>query len=209
MDNIIKEFAELKKNIEGKRIERSILRKQYRQKLKETKEKKHLLEKQILARKWIQKVVKTTQNKITGGVETLVSKALKTTFSNPYTFVVNFETRRNKTECDLLFNRNGYDLDPLNCTGGGGTDVASFALRLTFWVLNSNLRPVLFMDEPFKFLSVDLQTYCSEMLAKMSEEMHIQMIIVSHLPRLIDHADRIIDVHLENDVSIIHQEEVT
>jgi len=209
MDALSTEFAQLKKNIESKRIERTILRKQYRDRLKEITAKKHLLEKQILARKWIQNIVKETQNSISGGVESLVTKALATTFSNPYKFKVNFETRRNKTECDLFFRRNGHDLDPTNCSGGGSTDVASFALRLTFWVLNSNLRPVLFMDEPFKFLSVDLQSYCSEMLAMMSEEMGIQMIIVSHLPRLIDHADKIIDVSLENDVSLIEYKEVT
>jgi len=208
MDAINQEFAKLKKNIEDKKVERVILRKQYRSKLQEIRKKQHLLEKQILARKWVQKIVKQTQNRVSGGIESLVTKALKTSLTNPYEFKFEFETRRNKTECDLFFRRNGHDLDPTNSSGGGSADVASFALRLTFWVLNSNLRPVLFMDEPFKFLSVDLQTYCSEMLAMMSEEMGIQLIIVSHLPRLIDHADRIIDIHLEDDISILEQDEV-
>lgn len=199
----VEEFLRLKKNIENKRVERAVLRKQYRDTVKELKRQKLFLKKQIQARKWIQELVKQTQNRVSGGIESLVSKALQATFENPYEFKVRFETRRNKTECDLFFRRNGHDLDPTNCSGGGSTDVASFALRLTFWALNANLRPVLFIDEPFKFLSADLQIYCSEMLAMMCKEMKIQMVVVSHLVRLIEYADRIINVRLENDISMI------
>jgi len=74
--------------------------------------------------------------------------------------------------------------------GGGAVDVAAFALRMAFIAIRGG-RPILVLDEPFKFVSVDLQNKCSDMIKELSRKLSIQVIMVSHLPEIISGADRI------------------
>jgi DNA repair exonuclease SbcCD ATPase subunit len=103
----------------------------------------------------------------------------------------------NKAECDLLFVKDGQEIDPLTAAGGGAIDVASFALRAAIWGIKPT-RPVFILDEPFRFVSVDLQEKCSEMLKKISETLGVQIIMVSHLPNIIGSADEIFKVQYVN-----------
>jgi DNA repair exonuclease SbcCD ATPase subunit len=108
-----------------------------------------------------------------------------------------FVQRRGKMECDLLFVKDGNVSDDILLTGGGGpADVASFALRLAAWSIGKT-RPVQILDEPFKFLSRDLQIKASAMLKMVSEKFHCQFIMISHIPEIIEHADKIIDIQEE------------
>lgn len=154
----------------------------------------------IKARELIHHVAQQTLAQLSVSIGKLVTQALHAVFDDPYDFKVDFVTRRNQTECDLLFTKHECDMDPLDASGGGAVDVASFALRCTFLALSSG-RPILILDEPFKFLSVDLQEYGSEMLKTISEELNVQIIMVTHLPKIIQSVDKVIRVVQQNGVS--------
>lgn len=146
------------------------------------------------ARALIQTVARQTQQTLEFHVSSLVSSALEAVFPSPYEFAARFVERRNKTECDLFLTRGGKDYDPMTATGGGVVDVASFGLRAAFWALTKR-RPVLILDEPFKFVSEGLHGACSEMLKALSEQLGIQIIMISHLPGIIAAADRVIKIN--------------
>ena len=146
------------------------------------------------ARTIIQSVAKKTQQGLEFHLSALVTSALSAVFPDPYQFVARFVERRNKTECDLLLVRDGREFDPLSCTGGGVVDVVSFALRAAFWAL-ARPRPLLVLDEPFKFVSEGLHENCSAMLKSMSERLGLQIVMVSHLPGIIASADKVISVN--------------
>jgi DNA repair exonuclease SbcCD ATPase subunit len=93
---------------------------------------------------------------------------------------------------------------PMDCAGGGPIDVASFALRLMYWTLNKT-RPIFVLDEPFKFVSVDLQPKCSEMLKMMPDKLGIQIVMISHLPEIIAAADKIFVVEQKAGVSTVRE----
>jgi len=150
----------------------------------------------LKAQAFITKVAKQTQQKLEYHISNLVSMAEAAVFDEPYEFEVKFEQRRNKTECDLFFSRSGSLLDPVDSTGGGSCDVASFALRCAFLNLNRQNRQVLILDEPFKNVSVDLQEKASDMIKHVSEKIGIQVIMVSHLPRIIGAADKLFEVEM-------------
>jgi len=152
----------------------------------------------LKARKVIQKVAQDTQQELEYHVSNLVTMAEHAIFDDPYNFEIEFVQRRNKTECDLWFSRNDVRQDPMSSAGGGALDVASFALRCSFWALNRT-RPVIVLDEPFKFLSRDLQEKASQMIKSVSEKLHIQFIIVSHIDELIGSADKIFRVQQGGD----------
>ena len=140
----------------------------------------------------IQKVSKVTLEELRSKVSDLVTVAFETIFPHPYKFEIEFVSKRNKTECDLYVVRpNGNKIHPLDGSGGGVSDVCSFALRVTYWTLKGDLRNTFILDETFKFVSREYQPLCADFLSKVCEELGIQIIMVSHLDDIIDKADTV------------------
>jgi DNA repair exonuclease SbcCD ATPase subunit len=158
----------------------------------------------INAREFAQAVAKQTQSTLEYNISSIVTAALEAVFPDPYEFKAEFEVRRNKTECMLWFVKNGAKMRPMDCAGGGPIDVASFALRLMYWTLNKT-RPIFVLDEPFKFVSVDLQPKCSEMLKMMADKLGIQIVMISHLPEIIAAADKIFVVEQKAGISTVRE----
>lgn len=149
----------------------------------------------------IQEVAKKTQQKLEYKISDLVSMAEAAVFEDPYEFVARFSSRGDKrrtTECKLLFKRRGEEMEPRDASGGGTVDVAALALRVTFLIMeNPKSRRVLILDEPFGFISPDLQAKCSWMLKQLSERLNLQVICISHRKDMIDAADKVFLVELD------------
>jgi len=146
------------------------------------------------ARVVIQEATNQTQKHLEFRMSELVTDANKSVFPKPNKFIVRFVQRRGSTECDLLFEKNGNEMKPEDGAGGGPIDVTSFSLRVSFWSLRPDTRPIMILDEPFRFVSFDLQELCAEMLKVVSKELGIQIIMVSHLPNIIGCADKLFRV---------------
>ena len=131
------------------------------------------------ARIVLQEVARSTMSNLEYHLSNLVTLALKSINPEWPEFVAEIAIRRNQMECDLLFEEEGVRYKPTDGAGGGPLDVASFALRCTFWSLRKN-RPCLILDEPFRFLSPDLQENAGDMVKMISSSLGIQIIMVSH-----------------------------
>ena len=171
--------------------------------IKSYKNKKIELEDRLIhvekARAVVQHIAKNTQQELEFHVSNVVNLALSSVFSDPYEFIVKFVDRRGKTECDLLFKKKDEEFNPMTTVGGGALDIAAFALRCVFWSFNES-RSVIILDEPFRFVSVDLQEKCSYMLKELSKKLGLQIIMISHLPNIINSADRIFEVTQEGGI---------
>lgn len=157
------------------------------------------------AQRILQSIAKKTQQELEYHISELVSLALSAVFEDPYEFVLDFVEKRNRTEAEMFFiKKNGNRIDPLSESGGGAVDIASFALIVALWNLRRKLsRNTIILDEPFRFLSRELQPKAGRMLKELSHKLGIQFIIVTHNPDLIDAADKVFEVCLKNRVSII------
>ena len=143
------------------------------------------------AREIVREVGMKTQEQLQYSISDITSLALESIFEDPYELKVEFVQRRNKTECDLLFVRDGERVDPLTASGGGAVDVASFALRIASWSMqNPRTRSLIILDEPLRFLSVDLQEKASMMIKELSEKLGIQFLIITHEETLATYADK-------------------
>jgi len=150
----------------------------------------------------LQCVARKTQEQLEYRVSELVSLALAAVFDQPYQLKVQFVVRRGKTECDILFEKDGMIYEPLTASGGGVIDIASFALRVALWSLaHPQSSNVLLLDEPFRFLSRDLQPRASLMLKAISDKLGIQIIMSSHSSDLIEGADKVFEVTKDNKVT--------
>lgn len=150
----------------------------------------------------IQTVAKETQETLVFQINDVVNTALNTCFPDEYEFKAEFEIKRNKTEAKLVFLKNGFEIDPLQASGGGVVDVASLGLRVAAWSLSNNDN-VLLIDEGFKFLSRDLQPRMAEILQEISKKLNLQIIQVSHSPDLIENSNKIVIVKKVKEVSVV------
>jgi hypothetical protein len=186
-------------NIRKKVNEDLLTKKLQLQRLEDEKATLELLERKhenaLAAQALLNHVSNQTKASVKAKIEGIISAALTAVFPDPYAFELDFIPRRGKTECDIYFVRNGERISPVESSGGGALDVASFAARIAFWSLNRT-RPVFLLDEPFKFLSADFRPLAGEMMKTLSKKFGIQIIMVTHLPELLNSADKIFD--LEN-----------
>ena len=156
------------------------------------------------AREVIRTVALETQTQLQYHIGDITSLALEAVFADPYALVAEFVQRRNKTECDLYFEREGERVDPISASGGGAVDVAAFALRIASWSMNHpKTRNVIILDEPMRFLSEVYQEKASMMIKEVSEKLGIQFLIVTHVPTLTAGADKVFETKIRNGITKI------
>ena len=156
----------------------------------------------------VQEVAQETQEELRYKLADLVTLALQSVFPEPYRFVVRFTQKRGRTEAEMLVEREGMEIDPSEASGGGVVDVIAFALRLCLWRLKAKrTRATMILDEPLRFVSRDLQEGAGRMISKISKELGLQLIIVSHEEELIDAADKVFRVSIRDGISTVNETE--
>ena len=154
------------------------------------------------AREVVREVGLKTQQQLQYHISDITSLALEAVFDDPYELIVEFVQRRNKTECDLLFERNGHQIDPITGSGVGALDVASLALRVVAWSMQTpKSRNTIILDEPFRHLSEDMQEQASMMLKELSDRLGIQFIVITHRTTLTEYADKVFTVSKRKRIS--------
>jgi len=169
------------------------------------KEQKRSLRRHEQAREIIKEVGLKTQQELQYHISDITSLALEAVFPDPYELVAEFVERRNKSECDLYFTRDGNKVDPIDASGGGAVDIASFALRVASWSMQTpRSRPTIILDEPFRFLSEQYKEPASMMVKELSQKLGLQFIIITHEPVLASYADKTFEVTMKRKISKVN-----
>lgn len=138
----------------------------------------------------MQSVSSSLQIDVRDKIVHIVQAALDATFAGCL-FKMEFVSRRDKTEIDLLMtDKDGNEQDIIYGQGGGLKDIVSFALRIALWTMGKT-SSVILLDEPFKFLSEGHKEQGAELLKKLSADMGIQFIVVSHEEAIINAGDSV------------------
>lgn len=155
----------------------------------------------------IQTGAKLTQEKLEYRISEICTLALSSIFPEPYSLIVDFVTKRGKTEADINFELNGNKVNPMTASGGGAAVVASFALRIALWNLQRpKSRPIIILDEPFKFINgEEYQNKASRLLVEISSRLGIQFIIVSQDKNLAEAAHKIFEVKKIKEISEVKE----
>jgi DNA repair exonuclease SbcCD ATPase subunit len=172
------------KEIRSRYEQKKGMLRQLEKNIEQTKEQIELLNKSLRthekANVIIQQVGLKTQQQLSYNISEIASLALSSVMDEPYVIHLDFVERRNKTECDIYFVRDGIQMDPF-AGGGGAIDIASFALRVASWSMqNPRTRSTLILDEPFKHLKgEETNKKMLEMVKQISKKLNIQIIMVS------------------------------
>jgi DNA repair exonuclease SbcCD ATPase subunit len=169
----LREFDEVESSL--RREEKNL--KQSKKKLKDTK----------TAHKIVQVTIQSIQEKVHHQIAGTVTKCLQAVFEDDYSFHIDFEQKRGRTEATISLQKGSNKIpNPLRSDSGGVIDVAAFALRLTSLLMHQPpLRKTLILDEPFKFVSAEYRENVRQLLEQLTEEFQIQIIMVTHIPELV------------------------
>ena len=179
----------------------------YKQKLSEVIGKRDYIEKQLkskeseysetvqyhkdilIAQSFLQAVAQRTQEQLKYHIRDVVQLALDTVFPGEIVFDICFEIKNGRTTAKLLLLENDEEIDPLRDNTGGLVDMASLGLRIAAWALGYT-RPVLILDEPMKNLDKEKRPLGAQVIRDLSDELKLQMIIVTHDDELTEIADK-------------------
>jgi len=170
------------------------------------KKQKVLLLQEQRALEFIKEIAIQTQGQLEFQLGDMVSTGLNTVFDQAYEFIVKFELRRDKTECDLFFKKQEELVDPLLFSGLGAADVAAFDLRCASWSMVKKYRNTLLLDEPFKHLKGEKENKRVLRLMKiLSEKLGLQIICINDeraaREDIIEYADKLFEVKQTNGFS--------
>ncbi len=131
-----------------------------------------------------------------GNVEALVDRALRAVFTDrDYKFVIEQETKRGASSISFTLVEGGIETDVWDDGGLGVADIVGFALRAAYIVLyRPKVRPIVFWDEPFRFLSERYQPNAARFAKQVADELGIQFVIVTHNQHFVDCADQVISL---------------
>jgi len=200
-------LSSMRKTLEQKKGKRKFIKDRLKASKKMAKKLKEDIKHHEEAQEIIQAVAQATQQQLEYHISELSSLALQSIFEDPYRLRLEFNLRRNKSEADLSFEReDGERIHPLSASGGGVVDVAAYALRVSLWSL-VRTRATIILDEPFRFLSRDLQEKGSQMVKEISEKLNVQFIIVTHQRKMVEAADKVFEIRQEEGISKVEEVE--
>ena len=131
------------------------------------------------------------QEEFKGVVEGIVTDAIRFVYGDEYSFEMDVEVKRNQPEIHFFVVINGHRYSIRNDDIGGGViDVVAFALRVTLWALqDSQTDNVMVLDEPLKNLDAERLVLVGNMIKKLSEDLDLQFIMVTHEIQIAEAAD--------------------
>lgn len=128
---------------------------------------------------WVQTKKINILSSILTELQFICNFVVKEIFGNEYEFIIEIDEDSQRKQINFLIKKNNEKFDPKYELGGGVIDLLSFCLRIAIWSLNPT-KNIILLDEPFKFLSKDKQQLIPILLQKLSNELKLQFIIVTH-----------------------------
>jgi DNA repair exonuclease SbcCD ATPase subunit len=205
---MISNVKEARNILEQKKGKRMQLKNRLHTLRAEIAENKTAMEQHEQAREIIKQIGQETQHKVKYHISNITSMALETVFDNAYELVIDFIERRNNTEADIYFARDGYVVNPMEESGGGAINITAFALRIASWSMQMpKSRNLVILDEPFKHLKgLNENRQVLEMIQEISQKLGIQIITVSDeridRAEIEQRADKVIKSRIETGVTV-------
>lgn len=202
-------IAHLKENLAGLKANKQLLNRQIADKSAQIEDNKIKSERLIKARWLLVEAAKATQASVKEYLESLTTKLMQAAYDRPLHFLVDYETKRNRSNCFLqVQDGDNAPSTPKEDDGGGMVEIISTALRLEMWSLQQpRSRNTIFLDEPLKNLGRKIGPV-SQMLRKIAVDLGLQLVIITHDTEVLQIADRSWVVEHNGSYSVVTQNEM-
>lgn len=128
----------------------------------------------------LEQLLKSVSVESLATIEKLVSYGLQVSFNDQVIFLkIEATQKRGVQYLDLKFACDGVEFPILGAFGGGPASVCAFLLRLLV-CRRLNLAPVLFLDEPFSFVSPEYVNNVSKLLRELSDKLGFTILLITH-----------------------------
>jgi DNA repair exonuclease SbcCD ATPase subunit len=161
---------------------------------------------------FLQSLSDTARIQVIEKISGLVTEVLQAVKDKNLTFKMELGTERGQPDLKFFVvdSLTGKEMDVLESCGGGIADLVSFALRISLLLKwQPKLERVLICDESLKFVSVQDQELAGEFVRKLSEQLGLQIIFISHSKTLAEKAHRTFEVTKENGISKVEEKSST
>lgn len=146
---------------------------------------------------------KFARDQTTSEIEKLVTACLRLVFDDDIQFKVELGELRGKSSAEFYIvdkaNQKEFQYKVEQSRGGGVVDIVSLALRISFFLkYQPSMQGPLVLDEPCKHLSEEYIFNIADFLKKVSDQFHIQIIMISHNQHIASISDKNYRVWKEN-----------
>lgn len=137
--------------------------------------------------------------------ESLVTMAIQPVFNRPFIFELEAGRRGDRLIYTPVVLEDSRRRDLEDDLGSSIIDIIGFALRVVFWGLTEpKSRNTFFLDEPMKWVGTGEELILTGMmLRRISHKLGIQLIIVTHEPKLAEFADTAYKVEFDGGKSYV------
>lgn len=170
--------------------------------LQEKEEKKAALKRLERVRPALLELTWRVEGSVGAALEKAVLQALAAVYGEGYSFSFSFQ-RKNRPEVDLVVQDPAVRGDLRN-KGGGVMDLVSESLRLAL-LLSSGARPLLVLDEKYKFVSADLVPRVGQMLVDLCADFGLQILLMSHQTGFLEYASKVFDISVQGAGSVVEE----
>jgi DNA repair exonuclease SbcCD ATPase subunit len=157
---------------------------------------------------FLQSLSDTARIQVVEKISGLVTEVLQAVKDKNLEFKMELGTERGQPDLKFFVvdKITGKEFDVLESCGGGIADLVSFALRVSLLLKwQPKLERVLICDEQLKFVSVQDQELAGEFIRKLSEQLGLQIIFISHSKTLAEKAHCVFEVTKENGISKVEE----
>lgn len=182
----MKKLLEMERRVDEKKekLKERISNKKYIKELIAEQVKKRKIQEEnkdgaIKAKEFLQQVSFETQNQISGYFEEVGSLAIAPMCKEPTEVKMEFVPKRNKTECELYYQKGKDRLSPMFSSGYGLNDMSSLAFRFVYCKMLQT-RALLCFDEPMKQVSEGYISEACDTLRTLALSEGFQIILISN-----------------------------
>lgn len=157
---------------------------------------------------FLQSLSDTARIQVIEKISGLVTEVLQAVKDKNLEFKMVLGNERNQPDLKFFVTDKltGKDMDILESCGGGIADLVSFALRVSLLLKwQPTVARVLICDEQLKFVSVQDQELAGEFIRKLSEQLGLQIIFISHSKTLAEKSHKCFEVVKENGISKVEE----
>jgi hypothetical protein len=149
-----------------------------------------------IAQAVVQGLADQARQEFRGDVNRLVTMVVRSVFTEDFSFDMQMSTEGGRLQCKPVVIERVEDVEieyaPKDDMGGSVLDPIGFALRVVLQQFQrSRTRGMFVLDEPMKNVGHgDLLNQAGAMMAEVSHEVGLQLIVITHEPELAELADR-------------------